>query len=58
MNGIIHNCSHPNDSDASFRITETQIFLAVFAYIEHLFHKIKPKKVFSSPSTVSLLEPR
>lgn len=46
MNGIIHNCSHPNDSDASFRITETQIFLAVFAYIEHLFHKIKPKKVF------------
>ncbi|GAK62964.1 5'-3' exoribonuclease [Moesziomyces antarcticus] len=46
MNGIIHNCSHPNDNDASFRITETQIFLAVFAYIEHLFHKIKPKKVF------------
>ncbi|KAJ9477665.1 5'-3' exoribonuclease 1 [Pseudozyma hubeiensis] len=46
MNGIIHNCSHPNDSDASFRITETQIFLAVFAYIEHLFNKIKPRKVF------------
>lgn len=46
MNGIIHNCSHPNDNDASFRITETQIFLAVFAYIEHLFNKIKPRKVF------------
>ena len=46
MNGIIHNCSHPNDGDASFRITETQIFLAIFSYIEHLFYKIKPKKVF------------
>ncbi|EPQ31496.1 uncharacterized protein PFL1_00831 [Pseudozyma flocculosa PF-1] len=46
MNGIIHNCSHPNDSDASFRITETQIFLGIFSYIEHLFYKIKPKKVF------------
>ena len=26
MNGIIHNCSHPNDSDPNFRITEEQIF--------------------------------
>ena len=46
MNGIIHNCSHPNDSDASFRITEEAIFLGVFNYIAHLFHTIKPKKTF------------
>ena len=46
MNGIIHNCSHPNDNDASFRITEEAIFLAVFAYISHLFSVIKPKKLF------------
>jgi 5'-3' exonuclease len=46
MNGIIHNCSHPNDGDAHFRITEAQIFLAIFAYIDHLFSKIKPKKLF------------
>ncbi|GAA5932467.1 chromatin-binding exonuclease XRN1 [Sporobolomyces koalae] len=46
MNGIIHNCSHPNDNDASFRITEEQIFLAIFAYISHLFSVIKPKKTF------------
>ncbi|GAA6063728.1 hypothetical protein JCM10212_001629 [Sporobolomyces blumeae] len=46
MNGIIHNCSHPNDNDASFRITEEAIFLAVFAYVSHLFSVIKPKKLF------------
>lgn len=26
MNGIIHTCSHPNDNDPNFRITEDQIF--------------------------------
>ncbi|KAJ3036230.1 5'-3' exoribonuclease 1, partial [Rhizophlyctis rosea] len=46
MNGIIHNCSHPNDNDVNFRITEDQIFLAIFNYIDHLFAKIKPKKLF------------
>ncbi|SCV74192.1 BQ2448_6624 [Microbotryum intermedium] len=46
MNGIIHNCSHPNDNDASFRITDEQIFLATFAYISHLFSVIKPQKLF------------
>ncbi len=46
MNGIIHNCSHPNDNDASFRQSEAALFLAIFAYIEHLFGIIKPKKLF------------
>lgn len=46
MNGIIHNCSHPDDNNASFRITEEAIFLAVFAYISHLFTVIKPQKLF------------
>jgi hypothetical protein len=46
VNGIIHNCSHPNDGDAHFRITEEQIFTAIFTYLEHLFAKIKPKKLF------------
>lgn len=45
MNGIIHNCSHPNDDDASFRQTEAQLYMAIFAYIEHLFTIIKPKKL-------------
>ncbi|KAI8612972.1 XRN 5'-3' exonuclease N-terminus-domain-containing protein [Chytriomyces sp. MP71] len=46
MNGIIHPCSHPNDDNPHFRITEEQIFLAIFNYIDALFTKIKPKKVF------------
>jgi 5'-3' exoribonuclease 1 len=46
MNGIIHNCTHPNDGDAHFRMSEQQMFLNMFNYIEHLFSKIKPKKVF------------
>jgi 5'-3' exoribonuclease 1 len=42
----IHNCSHPNDGDAHFRISETDMFLAIFTYIEHIFTKIKPQKLF------------
>ncbi|XP_066932891.1 5'-3' exoribonuclease 1-like isoform X3 [Clytia hemisphaerica] len=46
MNGIIHPCSHPNDDDPHFRITEEQIFRNIFNYIEVLFRIIKPKKNF------------
>lgn len=46
MNGIIHACSHPNDTDIHFRMTEDQIFLGIFNYIDHLFAKIKPQKLF------------
>ncbi|KAI0091131.1 exonuclease II [Irpex rosettiformis] len=46
FNGIIHNCSHPNDGDAHFRMSEEQIFTSIFAYVDHLFSKIKPKKLF------------
>lgn len=46
MNGIIHNCTHKDSSDATFRITEEEMFIAIFNYIEHLFGKIKPKKLF------------
>ncbi|KAF7319188.1 5'-3' exoribonuclease 1 [Mycena chlorophos] len=46
FNGIIHNCSHPNDEDAHFRLSEEQIFTSIFAYVDLLFGKIKPKKLF------------
>ncbi|KAI6154652.1 exonuclease II [Pisolithus tinctorius] len=46
FNGIIHNCSHPNDEDAHFRMSEEQIFTSIFAYVDLLFGKIKPKKLF------------
>ena len=38
--------SHPNDGDAHFRLSEEQIFTSIFAYVDHLFAKIKPKKLF------------
>ena len=34
MNGIIHACSHPNDDDPTFRITEDKIFNEIFTYLE------------------------
>lgn len=46
MNGIIHNCTHNDNDSPTFRMTEDKMFIAIFNYIEHLFGKIKPKKVF------------
>ncbi|XP_047138728.1 5'-3' exoribonuclease 1 isoform X1 [Hydra vulgaris] len=46
MNGIIHPCSHPNDEDPHFQITEEEIMMNIFDYIETLFRIIKPKKNF------------
>jgi 5'-3' exoribonuclease 1 len=46
MNGIIHNCTHKDSDDATYRISEEQMFIAIFNYIEHLFGKIKPRKLF------------
>lgn len=46
MNGIIHTCSHPNDDDPHFRITEEKIFAGICHYLDFLFRMIKPKKVF------------
>ncbi|AEO56435.1 hypothetical protein MYCTH_92876 [Thermothelomyces thermophilus ATCC 42464] len=46
MNGIIHNCTHKDSDDVHFRLTEEEMFIAIFNYIEHLFSKIKPKKLF------------
>ncbi|XP_053648678.1 5'-3' exoribonuclease 1 isoform X1 [Cherax quadricarinatus] len=46
MNGIIHICSHPNDNDPHFRITDEKIFKDIFHYIEVLFRLIQPREVF------------
>ncbi|KAF7981258.1 hypothetical protein HWV62_34139 [Athelia sp. TMB] len=46
FNAIIHNCSHPNDGDAHFRLSEEQMFTSIFSYVDMLFGKIKPKKLF------------
>ncbi|XP_054727908.1 5'-3' exoribonuclease 1 isoform X2 [Anastrepha obliqua] len=46
MNGIIHTCSHPDDSNFHFTITEENIFKEIFNYIDKLFFLIKPQKLF------------
>ncbi|XP_069753461.1 5'-3' exoribonuclease 1 isoform X2 [Narcine bancroftii] len=46
MNGIIHQCSHPNDEDVHIRISEEKIIVDIFHYVEVLFRIIKPKKIF------------
>ncbi|KAL1302970.1 hypothetical protein AAFC00_003287 [Neodothiora populina] len=46
MNGIIHNCTHSDGDSVTKRMTEDQMYIAIFNYIEHLFGKIKPKKLF------------
>ncbi|XP_071070656.1 5'-3' exoribonuclease 1 isoform X3 [Dasypus novemcinctus] len=46
MNGIIHQCSHPNDDDVHFRISDDKIFNDIFHYLEVLFRIIKPRKIF------------
>lgn len=45
MNSILHNCTHSNDGEIS-RLTDEQMFGAIFAYIDYLFNLIKPKKTF------------
>ncbi|WAR13812.1 XRN1-like protein, partial [Mya arenaria] len=45
MNGIIHVCSHPEDNNPHFRITEEKIFADIIDYLEFLFRMIKPQKV-------------
>lgn len=46
MNGIIHTCSHPDDSNFHFTITEENLFKDIFNYIDKLFFLIKPQKLF------------
>lgn len=46
MNQIIHNCTHKDSDSVTFRMTEDKMFIAIFNYIEHLFGKIKPQKLF------------
>ncbi|PBC30137.1 5'-3' exoribonuclease [Apis cerana cerana] len=46
LNGIIHECSHPDDTDITFRISEEIIFKNIFRYIQVLFCMIQPQKLF------------
>lgn len=43
MNGIIHNCTHGNDP--SSRLTETEMILRIFNYLDKLVQIIRPRKL-------------
>lgn len=45
MNGIIHNCARAITADGQPYV-ETEIFEAIFAYVQALFEKIRPTKIF------------
>eukprot|EP01129_Flabellula_baltica_P009271 TRINITY_DN3759_c0_g1_i1.p1 TRINITY_DN3759_c0_g1~~TRINITY_DN3759_c0_g1_i1.p1 ORF type:complete len:1308 (-),score=330.34 TRINITY_DN3759_c0_g1_i1:15-3938(-) len=47
MNGIIHNCSHANSEDleALAMLTEDDIVIRIFQYIDRLFNIAKPQKL-------------
>jgi 5'-3' exoribonuclease 1 len=47
MNGIIHNCTHSDDSkDSTFtELTETDMFGKVLQYIDHIFSVVRPRKL-------------
>ncbi|KAJ1650416.1 exonuclease II Exo2 [Dispira simplex] len=45
MNGIIHNCSHPNDKGVHSSIPDHVLFQSIFNYVDVLFKKIRPKKL-------------
>lgn len=46
MNGIIHVCSHPDDSNVHFRMSEELMFQNILHYIDALFRMIQPQKLF------------
>ena len=46
MNGVIHQCSHSSDEKLITSRDESEIFLAIFAYVQALFDKIRPSKLF------------
>eukprot|EP00808_Paulinella_micropora_P002684 g61129.t1 len=44
MNGIVHNCTHPDD-DVYLNLTEEDMFAGIFKYIDRLFSIAQPKKL-------------
>jgi hypothetical protein len=43
MNGIIHNCTHANAAEV--KLTEDEMIVAIFNYLDKLFHIVKPQKL-------------
>lgn len=48
VNGIIHNCTHPNDAADSLKRapSEHDMIYEIFLYLERLFNAVQPRKHF------------
>ncbi|KAH8408891.1 hypothetical protein KR009_003363, partial [Drosophila setifemur] len=46
LNGIVHNCSHPDDANIHFHLEEQQVFQDIYNYIDKLLYLIKPQRLF------------
>jgi len=44
MNGIVHNCSHPEDESMKPK-NEADMMSKIFNYLDRLFHVVKPQRV-------------
>jgi 5'-3' exoribonuclease 1 len=44
MNGIIHPCTHGN-SDELVDLTQNEMFLKIFAFLDELVHVVKPQQL-------------
>eukprot|EP01103_Thecamoeba_quadrilineata_P015656 TRINITY_DN5010_c0_g5_i2.p1 TRINITY_DN5010_c0_g5~~TRINITY_DN5010_c0_g5_i2.p1 ORF type:complete len:1677 (+),score=317.46 TRINITY_DN5010_c0_g5_i2:59-5089(+) len=45
MNGILHTCSHPNDSSVHEAMSEQEIISRTFQYLDKIVQIVQPKKV-------------
>ncbi|CAM9730330.1 unnamed protein product, partial [Ectocarpus sp. 6 AP-2014] len=46
MNGILHTCTHPNDDGLSAQLSERDIILGIFHYIDRIVtHIVRPRRV-------------
>ena len=43
MNGIIHNCTHANQTEV--KLTEIEMVIKVFNYLDKLVQIVRPKKL-------------
>jgi 5'-3' exonuclease len=45
MNGIIHRCTHPNETMISESLSKKDMFLNIFKYIDEIIHIVCPTKI-------------
>ena len=57
MNGVIHNCSHGAGTDHNTRMTEEEMMVRIFNYLDHLVQARRAALLVASPRA-ALAAPR